>query len=440
MRFRGTAFLFLLLAALAVWVYWTEIRGREARGRAEDAAGKVLPVDAADIEEISLVYPDRVLRAVRAEGGWNFVSPVGLEADAAGWDQVAANVGRVERGETVTEEPADLAQYGLDEAFVRVEVRLSDERTEEIRFGNENPAGEAHYASVASSPGVFLTAITWRGLFLKETDDLRDRTLLRFGQGDIDGIEIAPSGVVLVLEEGEWFIEGPPRLRADDSEIASFLGALRTTRATGFAEPAAGAFEIPTAEVILDDRATDQRHVLSFGRAVPEDAELVYARDASRGPVFTVGVDLRNRALSRVPLWRDKTIAAFDPDSVVSIRIERADGPALALEKSADAWALSDGRAVSDIRIQDILGAFEFQEASEVIDTPGAPAMYGLDSPRLRVVFGDGTGDVLDFHFGNEAAGGRGVYWKSTDEAAVKVVPMSVLSPFDVEEEDLVGE
>jgi hypothetical protein len=95
---------------------------------------------------------------------------------------------------------------------------------------------------------------------------------------------------------------------------------------------------------------------------------------------------------------------------------------------------------VSDIRIQDILGAFEFQEASEVIDTPGAPAMYGLDSPRLRVVFGDGTGDVLDFHFGNEAAGGRGVYWKSTDEAAVKVVPMSVLSPFDVEEEDLVGE
>ena len=438
MRFKGTAVLFLLLAALVGWVYWTEIRGREERERAAEAAGKALPVEAAEIDEISLVYPDgTTLTARRTGSGWEFVTPEGLEADSGAWDSMAANVGRVERDETVVAEPADVAQYGLDSPAVRVQVRMAGGRSEEIRFGAENPAGTFHYTSLASSPEVFLTASTWPGLFRKEADDLRDKTLLHFDQAEIDRIEMRPSGVTLRKEADGWFIEGPPRLRADDTEVASLLGILQSTRATGFGEAAGAGPDVPEAEVALYDEGTDRRHVLAFGRPVEANPDLLYARDDSRDPVFTVGTAIRDRLFHPASYWRDKTIVGIDPDSIVRIEIGRPGQTPLRLQKSGDAWTLPDGREVSDTRIADMLNAFDFQEASEVFDTPEPLGAYGLDRPRLEVVLGDEGQDIHRFGFGDERAGTDQVYWKAEGETAVKAVPRAVMAPFDIADEDL---
>lgn len=439
MRFRGTAILFLLLAVLGGWVYWTEIRGREAREEAEEAAGRVLPIEAEEIEAIRLVYPETTLEAVRAGDGWEYVAPEGLEADVAGWDQVAANVGRIERGESVATEPADLVQYGLDSPAVRVWVRLADGRTQEVVFGAPNPSGGAHYTTIGDDPEVFLTPTTWRGLFLKEADDLRDKTLVKFEQADIDRIELFPAGNVLVLEDGEWFLEGPPRLRADDSEVASFLSTLGTTRATGFGEPGESGLEgsaVPAARVTLHDRAGDQRHVLAFGDPVPDSPGLVYARDMSRDPVFTLAPGLGDRILSPASAWRDKTIAEFDPGPVERIEITR-EGETVRLEKSGDVWSMPDGEDVTAATLSNMLGVFDFQRASEVIDAPAPLEDYGLDSPRLEVVFAGADGEILRFGFGNETPGG--IYWKSASEVAVKVVPLAVMTPFELGAGDVVG-
>lgn len=437
MRFKGTAVLFALLIVLGGWIYFTEVRGREEREAAEEEAGRVLPVEPGEISEIDLEYPDRVLSANRGTSGWTFMMPEGLEADSGAWDTVAANVGRIERGETVAEAPPDLAQYGLDEPEVSVGVVLGeDERREEIFFGSPNPSGESYYTLLGSSPEVFLTASTWRGLFEKQTGDLRDKTLLRFDRNAIDRIEVTPSGLSLTRDDGSWFLDGRSRLRADDGEVASFLSSLAAARATGFAEEGE---PDPDAVVIrLHDTQTDGDHLLAFGDEAPANEGQIQARDRSRDPVFLVSPGLRDRALAPASQWRDKTIAEIDPDSVTSIRIERPGTADLVLARAGESWTLEDGRGVTASRAEAMLSAFDFQEASEVIDDVGALSTYGMEIPPLRVVFGHDGEDVLDFAFGSETPDGSGVYWKAADQAPVKVVPRFVRTPFEVGEADLV--
>lgn len=436
MRFKGTWVLLLLFVALGGWVYFTDIRGREEREKAEAAEGLALPVEADDIEQVSLIYPDRTLAARRGDSGWEFVTPMGLEADQDGWDRVAANVGRVERGTPVAEDASDLSIYGLAAPDVVVQVHLADGRTEEIRFGNANPAGSSSYTALGSNSDVFLTATTWRGMFEKDADDLRDKTILRFEQSEIDHIELTGSNVQLVREDGKWFIEGPPRLRADDAEVASFLSTLSTTRATGFGPSNQSGFEQAPNRVVLGSGDSGEEHVLVFGPEVGGDANLVYARDSSRDPVFTVRTSLRDRAVSPAPVWRDKTIAAFDSGGITGIEIARAGQPPVQLDLAGDQWTMADGRPASKDRIDAMLNAFDFQKASEVLDTPAALGAYGLDPPRIHVVLRDGSGVALDCGFG-DAAGDGGVYWNSTEEPAVKVVPDSVMTPFDVDADAL---
>jgi hypothetical protein len=440
MRFKGTAALFLLLLLLGGWVYFTDIRGRDAREEAEAAARRILPVSPEEIGEIRLIYPDLTLSAARSDSGWIWLSPEGLEADRSAWDQLASDIGRIEREAPVVAAGGDPALYGLDAPPVRIEVRMSDGASEEIRFGSPNPAGTSDYASLGSSPEVFLTASRWRTLFVRDADDLRDKTLVRFDPMRIERIELFPTGVELVLDAGTWFLEGPPRLRADEAEVASFLSALGTTRATGFAGPGEGPLDTSEARVVLYPAAPEAPHTLVFGPSVPDEGDAVYARDLSRSPVFTAPLRLRDQALRAAPEWRDKTIARFDPDAVVSIRIERPrEGSAFGLERSGDVWTLADGRPVEEARVRDMLSAFDFQEASEVIDVPGPLPAYGLDPPELRVVLGGSESDLLAFVAGAAPADLASVYWKADGEAAVKVVPRSVVAPFEVAEGDLVG-
>jgi hypothetical protein len=338
------------------------------------------------------------------------------------------------RGDPVVEEAPDLAQYGLEAPAVRVRVRLADQTTREILFGGENPAGGFHYTRLGSEPGVFLTAATWRDLFLEEADDLRDRRLVVFEPGAVEGITIS-TGVRLVLEAGAWYLEGPPRLRADDTEVATFLGRLQTARATGFAPPGAALSGI---EVRLHATDADADHVLVFGPPAPDAADGVLAGDLSREPVFIVGADLRDLAASRPAHWRDRTILDLDPDAVRSITLERGEDTIL-LEKSADEWRLAGGgEAVSTPAVRDMLEAFDFRRAAEVIDRPGALGAYGLENPEIRVVFGMAAGDDIAFAFGS-AAPNDTLYWQRQGEDAVRRVPAPVRAPFAADLATLTG-
>ncbi len=440
MQFKGTAALFGLLLVLGGWVYWTDIRGREERERASEEAALAFPADYENIRRIRLVYPDRSIEGVRSDAGWDFVSPPGLETDPSAWDLLASNVPRIGRDDTIVSDATDLAAFGLASPGIEVGVELEDGREEEILFGRENPGGTHYYAKLASSDEIFLAPSSWISTVTKEVNDLRDKSVLRFEQDSIDRIEISgQTNVTLSLEE-EWSLVTPIQWPADSIEVSTFLGAVGFARATGFADgeltDADLGLAVPRLRIVLHDNGTDGDRVLLIGGQPDNEPERYFAKDASRDVVFIVEGDIVEISEQPIFDWRDKTIAEFDRPQVTAIRFEREDD-SFRLAMGGEGWELPDQRPATLETISLMFNAVEFERVTDIIDAPGPLDGYGLDPPRLRVVFEADGEELLAFGFGDDTANGDELYWKSETEARVKVVSKDVFDRFDVTAEDL---
>src|SRR5204863_6307339 len=114
MKFKSTAILFLVFVVLGGYVYFTEFRGKEERQKKEEAKKKAFQVDEKDITEISLIYPDKTITGVKkGEKQWEITSPPGIEADPDEWQQLASNIPKIEREDTVAQNVQELSQFGL---------------------------------------------------------------------------------------------------------------------------------------------------------------------------------------------------------------------------------------------------------------------------------------------------------------------------------------
>ena len=119
-------------------------------------------VEDKDISELSLVYPDRTITGVKkGEKQWEMTSPPGLEADSDEWNQLASNLPKIEREDTVAQNVQDLGQFGLKEPPVKVSAKTKDGKTVEILFGAENPKKTHNYAKLPGGVDVFLAASNW---------------------------------------------------------------------------------------------------------------------------------------------------------------------------------------------------------------------------------------------------------------------------------------
>src|SRR5215831_12125852 len=127
MRFKSTAILFLLFVAIGGYVYFTEYRGQEQRQKQEEAKKKSFQVEDKDITEVSLIYPDKTISAVKkGDKQWEMTSPPGVEADSDEWQQLAGDIPRIDREENSIPNAQDLAAFGLKDPPVKVSAKTKD--------------------------------------------------------------------------------------------------------------------------------------------------------------------------------------------------------------------------------------------------------------------------------------------------------------------------
>src|SRR5207249_1932945 len=130
MRFKGTTILFILFVILGGYVYFTEYRGKEERQKQEESKKKAFQVEQKDISEISLIYPDRTMSAVKkGERQWEITSPAGVQADSDEWESLASNIPQIDRNDTVAQNAQDLTSFGLKDPPAKVSERTKDGKT-----------------------------------------------------------------------------------------------------------------------------------------------------------------------------------------------------------------------------------------------------------------------------------------------------------------------
>jgi hypothetical protein len=442
MRFKGTSALFIVFVALGLFVYFTEFRNREAREQAEEARKKAIPIEEKNISEISLIYPGLTITGSRnGETNWQMTEPAGVEPDPEEWNQIAANIPRIEREETVTSAATDLKAFGLDVPLTRLVAKTSDGKSFELLFGNENPRKVHNYAKFADSEEVFLTPNSWPRLFQKTVNDLRNKKLLAFASDDVDSVKIeAGRNQVEIQKSGtNWLLRKPIETRADNSEATTFISTVQFARAQSFADPpidlrAAGLDE-PAIRLTLHDGKANIDRVLLIGKEAETDK--YYARDAGRDTIFIIDKEIPDKARRPVLDWRDKSIAQIQRDNIEQVEIQSASA-SLSLKKNGADWQLADGRKLAWDKVSSMLNTLEFEKALGIIDAPTAASSYGLDKPRLEVRFRQGTNELLHLAFGSDRTGSEGIYLKTSADPAVRIVSKDVFDKFNVKAEDLV--
>ena len=441
MRFKGTTILFILFVILGGYVYFTEYRGKEERQKQEESKKKAFQVEQKDISEISLIYPDRTISAVKkGERQWEITSPAGVQADSDEWESLASNIPQIDRNDTVAQNAQDLTSFGLKDAPAKVSARTKDGKTLEILFGSENPKKTYNYAKLGGSNDVFLTGSNWSKTFTKTVSDVRNKKLLEFETDDIDGVKIAENTKELEAQKsGEnWQLKKPVDTKADSSEISSFVSSIRFGRAQSFPDSPVDAktagLDAPALKVTLHDGKAKTDRLLLIGKSPEKDK--YYARDASRDAIFIMDKEIPEKARRPLFDWRDKTIVKLDRDKVEKIEIQRG-SENISLLKSGSDWKLADGKKVQFDKVSGMFNTLDFEKAKEIIDMPKALAMYGLDKPKLEVSFREGSNDPKRVQFGSDSKTPEGIYLKSSDTPAVKVVSKDVFDKFNVKAEDI---
>jgi hypothetical protein len=400
-----------------------------------------LQVDEKDISEVSLIYPDHTIAAVKkGEKKWEITSPAGIEADSDAWDELASSIPRIERNDTVAQNAQDLSPFGLKEPPVKVSAKLKDGKAAEILFGSENPRKTFNYAKLGNSNDVFLTGSNWAKTFTKTLSDVRNKKILDFELDDIDNVKIDEGSKELEAQKsGEgWQLKKPADTKGDGNEFTTFTSAIRFARAQSFPEPPVDAktagLESPSIKITLHDGKAKTDRVLLIGKTA--DTDKYYARDAGREGIFIIDKDIPEKARRPIFDWRDKAIAKIDRDKIDKIEIQRG-SENLSFAKSGSDWKLPDGKKAQIDKVIGMLNALDFEKVKDILDMPKALAMYGLDKPKLEVVLRQGTNELTRVQFGGDSTMPEGIYLKTSDTPAVKVVAKDIFDKFNVKPEDV---
>src|SRR5437867_12777945 len=441
MQFKGTTILFILFVILGGYVYFTEYRGKEERQKQEESKKNAFPGAPTDITEISLVYPDRTLSAVKkGERQWEITAPAGVQADSEEWESLASNIPQIDRNDTVAQNAQDLTSFGLKDPPIKVSAKTKDGKALEILFGGENPKKTYNYAKLGGSNDVFLTGSNWSKTFTKTVSDVRNKKLLEFETDDIDGVKIAENTKELEAQKsGEnWQLKKPVDTKADSSEVSSFISSIRFGRVQSFPEPAvdakAAGLDSPALKLTLHDGKAKTDRALLIGKSPEKDK--YYARDASRDAIFIMDKEISEKARRPLFDWRDKTIVKLDREKLEKVEIQRG-SENISLLKSGSDWKLADGKKVQFDKVSGMFNTLDFEKVKEIVDMPKTLAAYGLDKPKLEVSFREGSNDPVRVQFGSDSKTPEGIYLKSSDAPVVKVVSKDVFDKFNVKPEDI---
>ena len=268
----------------------------------------------------------------------------------------------------------------------------------------------------------------------REQVETRKGRVLTVDSADVTEITLErPADTVRVKREGEgWQLLTPVQARADRATIDEVLTTLTTAKSDREIEaaPAASALadfglDKPAARVTLVLK-NGRKEGLVLGGKSPTGA-WVYAREADKAPIFSLGESVLKDATRPPADFRDKTLLAVERKDVTALEVVTRD-ETIAFANDQNKWTLAKPRplpADPDVvrEFFDKLAAARIREF--VADAPGSLAPYELDRPtRVTIVTGkDKDRAAKTLLFGRVDAQKKGVHVMREGDKTVLLVP-----------------
>jgi hypothetical protein len=386
-RLASTLVLLLVLVGLVGYIYFVD---RDRDPAATEVREKPFSVSPENIEEVVVTNAaGETARVQRIDASWQLVEPEKAAADATEVAAVTSSLASLEVQRVVDENPADLAQYGLNPPHLDVSFRVRDAKDfQRLLVGEKTPTGGDVYAKLADSNRVFLIASYLEGTFNKTAFNFRDKAILKFDRDKADVIEIASGGTTIAFarQGTDWRISQPLAARADYAAVEGLVQRLSSGQMSTIVEAEAGnlgkyGLNNPPLRASIGTGST--RATLLVGTPSPEGQR--YAKDSARPTIFTVDQSLTTDLSRPVADYRRKDV--FDFRSFNANRVElRRDSGTQTFEKTTadgkDVWRDASGKNVDTTRVEALFNALTAIRAQSF----EAALHPSLKMPALTVV------------------------------------------------------
>ena len=391
----------IVLVVLAGFVYFYEIRGREAREEAERVEGLLLDFDTESVQGITLETAEGLVEIARGEGGWRIVQPYTLAADDTAVDSLLRQLASAGQERLVMEDAGDLVPFGLEAPPVRLALLLDDRETLSLRVGGGTPVGYNVYVMRGDERDVYMTPAALKDNLDKSLFDLRDKQVLSFEDSEVEGIDIVGDSFEVSLRreaetaEGvsnEWQITAPSSARADADVVSTALRRLRSDKATAFVAERPSEDEIEAfglAEPLFSFTiwtAGEASQTIDIGVESGEPSGL-FARRRGSDPVFVIPESLVDALIpDDMNALRNKSLVHLGRDRITAVELDQK-GQSLRLERRGDEWRISDPRELeADASgVSNLLTSFLNLSAEDFAEGSVDDTEYGLGTPELTV-------------------------------------------------------
>ncbi len=385
----------IVLAALSGVLYWSNHRkpAESAVNVSADTPPKILTLAQADIAKVDIKKKsgDGVELAKNDAGKWQIVGAKPLRADQNEVSSMLSTLSSLSSERLIEEKAGNLADYGLAQPALEVEVTEKDNKTQKVLIGDNTPTGNAVYVALAGDPRVFTLASYNKTSLDKSAKDLRDKRLLVFEQDKLSRVELTAKKQVIEFgrNKDQWQIVKPKPLRADDSKVQELIRKLGDAKmdlsATDDDQKKAGAaFNSGTAVAIA--KLTD-----AFGTEelqVRRNKDDYYAKSTAVEGVYKVGNDLGAALDKAVDDFRSKKL--FDLGFTDPEKIEFHDGAKVYfLTKGGSDWFSGDGKKVDSIGAESFVEKVRDLAASKFVES-------GFSTAELAVTAASNGGKTVE--------------------------------------------
>lgn len=429
-----------IFVALALFYYFYEHKGGEARKQREEMENKALVFSADSVESFRVTSRPEdgnqygTVRLEHTSDGWRITEPLSIAADSQGVARLLNSVRNTSLNRVVEDSAADLTIFGLDKPQLTLELFLaSTDSSLKLVMGNKNPTKSYIYASNASRPRRVILLNSWVLSDLnKSADDLRDKQVLHLDKDLVKKITVEERGsgkLALGKSENTWQIEMPLAVPADRDSVDKLLESLGDARTEGFIDTVSQkdlkryGLEPPVLTVKLFEGEGGPVHLLHVGEQ--DSAGNYYARREGQENVFLVEEELVERLKSEPAGFRDRSLVSKPKESISKLTLIAPEQIVTAVKDTAGDWSLTEPEKAraDDSMIDGLLWDLKDLKANRFIQSPSRAVERAFRAPFLEIVFSDEESETrLTFARPSPLAKDSLVYVKSSqfeDLAAV---------------------
>jgi Domain of unknown function (DUF4340) len=393
MKSTGLLIAAVVLAALTGALYWSDHhKPADTTATSVAASPKILAFKDGDVAKVEIQKKgaEKVALAKNDAGKWQMTAPKPLSTDQDAVTSMISTLSSLNSERVVEDKASDLKQYGLTDPALQIDIATRDGKTQKLLLGDDTPAGNAVFATVAGDPRVFTIASYTKTSIDKSPNDLRDRRLLTSDFDKISQVELTAKKQTIEFARSKdaWQIVKPRPLRADNFQVEDLVRKLKDAKMDLSASDtddkkltsvfASGT--LVSIAKITDAAGTQQLEI----RKRKDD---YYARSSAVSGIYKVGGDLGSGLDKTVDDFRSKKLLDFGFDEPTKVEMHDGTKAYFLTKGGADWW--SNGKKMDDMTTQTFIDKVRDISASKFVDS-------GFTTPMIDVTVTSSEGKRVE--------------------------------------------